>query len=195
MALKFDFGGTDLEIVRSFRTKNAKLISDLEAKMLYDLNLLKAKAQELAPVGPSIPEQDHVSGTLRESFQDPTVTVEGSKIIGELKWGGAATTVSYKGGKAYDYARILNEGSSAHAVNPLEEEGSRFPAEKTLTGHSYRRSGKGVLFFLMGGKEVFAEYAFPSGVTPNLFVEDALDQMRDQFITDLQSTITSKARE
>jgi hypothetical protein len=192
MSISYDFAGTDVEIVRQFRTKSVGIINALADKMFYELNLLKEKAQARAPVGPDT--EDHAGGTLRESFQEPTVEIRGNRVVGQLLWGGEPTTVTYKGGKAYDYARIIQEGSKAHAVNPLEEEGTRFKGAKTLTGHSYKRYGKGVLFFMVGGKEVFAEYAFPAGVTPNPFVEDTLLEMKDQMVADLDATVSGVMR-
>jgi hypothetical protein len=159
----------------------------LVEKMTFMMTQLQQKAKTKAP---------SVNGTLADSIRDPRAEIDGDEVIGYLTWGGAPTTVSYKGGKAYDYARILNEGSKAIiAVNPLEETGSRTDASKTLSGKSERRFGKGVLAFMMGGKQVFAEYAFPKGTRPNRFVEDALMEMKGELIQGIQETISSVMKE
>lgn len=183
MPLSFTFNGSDLEVIESFQFKSNKIIEALVERM----ELQMVKLQQLM--------RSKTKGRVAESVRNPEAHAEGGKIVGSLKVGGDQTTVSYKGGRAFDVAKIIDQGAKSHVINPLGIKGTR-AHEKGAT----RRFGRDVLHFYSPrlGREIFADYVFHPGVEGSHFVETAIEEMRDDFrealINTLETVVTRKGR-
>lgn len=179
MGFRITLEGTDTKVIFDIRRRIEVLNTVLMEKMTYLMTKLQNKARE------------KVSGRIKNSIRNPRASVEGTAIIGTLDWGGEETTVSNKGGKAYDIARILEEGAKAHVIHPLTLKGSR-AHEKGAK----RRFGKDTLHFYSAklGKEVFADYVFHPGVPAAHFMRDTLAEMKGDIIEGLAQAIGAVKR-
>lgn len=178
MPIEFTLSGTDVRVVSDLQTKLETLGPALAEKMTFMMRRLQVKAQANAP-----------NLAVRESIRNPRAEIVGSKVIGHLDVGGQPSTISYRGGKPYDLFQVFEKGAKPHAINPLTEKGTRLHEKGAK-----RRTGKDVLRFMMGGKEVFARYAFHPGIQGSHFMEHAIQEMRVEFAESLLQTIRDVMR-
>lgn len=174
MSFKLEITKTD-ELAYGIETRSAILIDALIDKMTDLMRQLQAKAQA------------SVTGSVRDSIRNPRAEYDGHYVVSKLDWGGFDD--SYKGGKTFDRAQILESGAAPHVIYPLGEKGTRGHAAKGKGGG--RRYGKEVLKFYSQnlGKEVFADYVFHPGVQAKHFMADAIDEMIAPFREGIKETL------
>jgi hypothetical protein len=172
--VNFSFNGTEVKVVAALQARQGRMVALLTEKMTY----LMVKLQEKI--------QSKTKGIVSESIRNPRAVNQSGVITGYLDWGGEPTTVTYKTGKPYDIAQILNEGAKAHAINPLTVEGTRLHEKGAV-----RRFGSNVLHFESArlGKEVFAAYVFHPGVAGQHFIESSIEEMRVTFAQEIAATL------
>lgn len=184
MPITFTFSGTDLKVVADLNTKLDRLAPALVEKMTLLMTKLQQKARDNTRIG-----------SVKESIRDPRAEIDGTKVIGYLTWGGEPTTVSYKGGKSFDIALIFEQGTKQHAINPLGAKGQLGGRRLHHVAGSKKRIGADVLHFYVGGKDVFARYAFPKGIVAEHYMEKAVSSMKVQFAEGLLQTIKGVIRQ
>lgn len=189
MPLSFTFNGTDIQVVESFQFKSSRVVNALVEKM----EAMMVKLQEKM--------QSKTKGRVADSVRDPEAFVEGGKIVGTLKVGGEPTTVSYKGGRSFDIAQILDKGAVPHRIDPLlRATGLTGPGQprggtRLHEKGAVRRFGANVLQFysIKLGREVYASALYGTsehpGITGSHFIEDSIDEMRGQIRDGLMSTL------
>lgn len=178
---------SEVKLAYKLRTRSSTLIPKLADKMFYLMTKLQEKAQANSGL---------TSNRVRESIRDPRAEVQGGRIIGTLDWGGV--DVSYKattGGKGiiYDLAQIFEKGQKEHAINALTERGSRTPQGR-FGGKlkSVRRYGANVLqWFNPPGSNnaVYAQSVFHPGREGIHFMENAVQEMKEDFADGLQGVV------
>lgn len=182
MALKFTFSGTDVEVVAGLNSIVDKIGPALVEKMTLLMTKLQQKARARTRVA-----------RVKASIRDPRAELQGTNVVGHLNWGGESTTVSYKGGKAFDLALIFEEGTKQHAINPLGLKGELGGKRQHIAGGA-KRIGAPILVwpvpYTKGDKAViFAKYAFPKGIIAEHYMSKAVAEMKDEFVRGIEDTI------
>jgi len=186
--LKFSFNGTDVDVEAALELTNQRLIEATTARMQELMKTLQTRLQARAPRRALVPGNQEgllEVGGLARSIRDPRAYLDGTSIRGELTIGGDLTTVSYKGGRRYDVARIVTEGHrGGYPVNPLTKQGTRLHEKGAK-----RRKGADILRFFRGGEKVFATFTFPEASEPNPFIKETTESMRREFSVGIRTAI------
>lgn len=168
----FKFSVDASKFVTSMQSLQSQMVEAVEAKMIYLMTRLQEKAQA------------GTSGRVAASIRDPRAEVSGAVVTGKVTWGGAPTTVSWLGGKEYDIARILEEGSAKDqwAINPL-----------AAGTPSHAKGGRGRA--KLGARALASDefgpvaYAFHPKLIPQRFMRNAIESMKDEISQELRKTV------
>lgn len=187
--LRITTNETDIRLAEHFTSRPDILVAKLADKMLEMMTRLQEKARAGVP-----------SSRVKESIENPSVEIQGKKIIGSLQWGNVP--VSYEGtgggsGITYDLAQIFEHGAKPHTVYPLTGRGTRTQTGKFGTKlKTARRFGQNVLHwgdpYVPGSDNAgahFAPYAFHPAITGLHFMENAVESMRSEIHDGLRATI------
>lgn len=176
MALKLSFNQTDIRVALSLKAKNNTLMDRLVPKMTYLMSRLQQKAQA---------NINSKSGDLAAGIQNPRAKEEGNKVIGELDWGLGASE---------PYARVQEYGGikEMYAINPKAGVGAYrggFAFGKYREAHPARAAKQNLAWVGPDGKWVYRKFVFHPKVQGQHFMANAVEQMRQEFITELKATV------
>lgn len=166
--ISFDLNGTDVRVAASLHTRSNNIVAALAERMTSLMSQLQERIQDNYLSGQVLNVQ---SGQLREGVKVYPTQVEGEEITGRViseTW----------------YGRIQTEGGTrTYAINPI------------YTRSESRRIGRGtlqpykVLHFEIGGREIFARYAFRPPLKSRPFMQPALESMKSEIIEGLKDAV------
>ena len=185
--LKFDYNGSDIQIIADLNVTSNRLIEALLEKMTLMMRRLQEKARGKLAGG------RYATGQLADSIENPRAELEGKKIIGKLDWG-----------KGVPYARAVEFGvPGTYVIYPLTKGGTKGAFNEKgrwRRGHlkgAIVRTGQDALYFYSErlGKSVFADYVFHPAIKAKHFMGESIIELEDTIRDEMRKTVTEVFKE